>query len=1527
MSKPEKDIRRGLIWAIVALAFSHPQSNSVAAEPTLKLQTNDRIVLIGNGLAERMQHDGWLETMLAAGFPRRRLSFRNLAFAGDELTTRARSPGFGSPDEWLTKTKADVVFAFFGYNESFAGKDGSKKFRADLTQFIRRTLKQKYNGKSAPRLVLFSPIAFENLKNPNLPDGRRHNARLLLYTRAMRDVAAKEKVPFVDLFEISERLYREKKKALTINGVHLTPTGNRLLVYEIAAILFPETKFKLLTAREADLKRLNAAVRDKNFHWYHRYRTTDGYNIYGGRSHLRYPDKTSGKRISNREVCGREMQMLDVMTANRDQRIWKLVGQAVPDAKDGKLPKARPRQAQPDLPPVDDSNVPPAITITSNKPGPLPGGKYRFLSGEDAIKKMTVAKGLRVNLFASEEQFPELVNPVQMSFDTKGRLWVAAWPTYPHWKPGEKMDDKLLILEDTDGDGRADKCKTFAGGLHCPTGFEFWNGGVLVVSGPTLLFLKDTDGDDKADVTMRMLDGFDTADSHHTANSFVFTPGGDLLFGEGMFHMSQFETLRGGALRNPNACFWKFNPRTFELSRHIPANFANPHGHAIDHWGQGFIHDGTGGQPYHTSLLSGHLDSPKKHPNAPQLYRQRTRPVAASAILSSSHFPKEFQGNLLVANVIGFQGILRYRLFDKGAGFGAKEVEPILRSTDENFRPTDIDIGPRGALFVSDWQNPIIGHMQHHLRDPNRDRTHGRVYRITCKDRPLLKPAKIAGASINQLLDVLKSPNDRTRYRARIELSARKTKDVIAAVRKWVVSLDPSDKDVEHHRLEALWLQQQHNHFDLKLLQRVLSSREPRARAAAVRVLCDMRRQLSLDLLLKALKAAAGDSHPRVQLEVVRACSFIGHKEAAEIALRVWNRTDTSVNFVLEQTLRQLEPHWRKAIRKGQPFATRNPRGQSYLLNKFATHELLTLPKSPAVHFAILLRPGIDHTRKMAALKSFTKPHNLNPTHILLKLIAGNKAAGSHPRGSSAITDLAHLLTMQPVADLKKNRDRIVKLATSGARPIARRIGYVALIAADGSTDAAWKLADGSDRRLTDLLNAIPLISSGKHRSALYESVKPLLSAKSRLDVRQAAINAVTYMPGKEAEVFKLLAHIIEEPADDGRRDIAVRAIARIPKRFWKPAVARPLLNDIVTDVKNLPAKDRAKPETLDALQLARDLATLLPAKERKAAQTAIGKLGIPVIRIRPVPHRMMFDRRVIAVAAGKPVQIVFENVDIMPHNLLVVSPGKMRTIGEAAEKMATQPGALAAGYVPDSDDVLFATKLLHAGEVDRLTFIAPKKPGEYPFLCTFPGHWRRMRGVMKVVPNLEKYLAENLLPDVTPTLDARPYVKDWKYADLVGSLDKLKRGRNYANGKNLFKVAACATCHKMGEAGGDVGPNLAKWDPKLKPADILRELTDPSKVIQEKYRTWVIVDRKGRQHTGMIVKQDKRSITLRQNPLSGGNRKPMQIAVGDIEFKRELKTSMMPAGLLRTMKRDEILDLLAYILARGRANDRRFGK
>src|SRR6516165_4966182 len=164
-------------------------TTALAHAGPLVLKKGDHISIVGNTLAERMQHDGWLETYIHMHFPEHDLVFRNLGYSGDEVTTRLRSANFGSPDSWLTKTKTDVVFAFFGYNESFKGKEGLPKFKADLDDYVKGLLKQKYNGTSAPRVVLFSPIAHEDLKDKNLPDGKENNERLSLYTAAIEEVA------------------------------------------------------------------------------------------------------------------------------------------------------------------------------------------------------------------------------------------------------------------------------------------------------------------------------------------------------------------------------------------------------------------------------------------------------------------------------------------------------------------------------------------------------------------------------------------------------------------------------------------------------------------------------------------------------------------------------------------------------------------------------------------------------------------------------------------------------------------------------------------------------------------------------------------------------------------------------------------------------------------------------------------------------------------------------------------------------------------------------------------------------------------------------------------------------------------------------------------------------------------------------------------------------------------------------------------------------------------------------------------
>jgi hypothetical protein len=432
---------------------------------------------------------------------------------------------------------------------------------------------------------------------------------------------------------------------------------------------------------------------------------------------------------------------------------------------------------------------------------------------------------------------------------------------------------------------------------------------VIVAQGPDVLFLKDTDGDDKYDVKERILHGLDTADTHHTANSFVLDPGGALYFQEGTFHHTQVESPWGPPRRVANGAVFRYEPRTQKFDVYVSFGFANPHGHVFDRWGQDFVYDGTGAQPYHAVLFSESVDFPHKHASPPQVYKQRTRPCSGVEVLSSRHFPDEFQGNLLVNNVIGFQGILRYKMSDQGSSFTAVEAEPIVSSSDPNFRPADVEIGPDGAIWFTDWQNPIIGHMQHNLRDPSRDRTHGRVYRVNYEGRELSPSAAIAGEPLEKLLELLRSPEDRVRSRTRIELSGRPSRDVIAAARSWIAALDAQASDYEHSRLEGLWLHQSHNVVDEGLLQKVLSAPDFRARAAATRVIAAWRDRLANPLEL--LQAQINDEHPRVRLQAVWALSFFSGPNAAraaEIAVEaLLHPQDEYLKFGLDETMKTLD--------------------------------------------------------------------------------------------------------------------------------------------------------------------------------------------------------------------------------------------------------------------------------------------------------------------------------------------------------------------------------------------------------------------------------------------------------------------------------------------------------------------------------------------------------------------------------------------------------------------------------------------
>ncbi|TWT87832.1 PVC-type heme-binding CxxCH protein [Neorhodopirellula pilleata] len=780
---------------------------SASAEEPIEFKPNDVVAIYGNGLADRMQHDPWVETVLQSQLAGKNVRFRNMSFSGDMVNKRPRSQGFTNDDEYLQHVAPDVVFCFYGYNESFAGQGGADAYQAELVKLVHRYTKLRKEAGKEVRFVLFSPIAYQNTGDRNLPDGSELNANLAVYTEATRRAAAETNATFVDLFTPTMHLFSSSTERYTINGIHLNANGYKKLADIISQAL--------LGKRAPDLSKLAdiyKAVEDKNWHWHNRYRATDGNDIWGGRSTLTFVDGQS-----NAEVLKHELVMLDVMTANRDEAIWA--------ASEGKQYV------------VDDSNVPPPIKVISNVGGGSRSssaekeGSVDYLSPEESLAKINVPEGYQLNVFASEVQFPDLANPVQMQVDAKGRLWVASWNTYPKWEPGKEMNDSLMILEDTDNDGKADTRKIFAH-VHNPLGFEFWGGGVIVTSGPDLLFLKDTDGDDKADMRYPILQGLGTEDTHHAANNLIMGPDGGIYWQSGIFLVHNHETPWKSNLAIGASGMYRFDPRTFAITPHA-ANSPNPHGTSFDYWGYCYANDGTGGKSYQVRPEGKGF---KMH----MLLTKEFRPVAGDEILSSQHFPEEIQNDFLICNTIGFLGVKQYSLDREGDGktrkFGEVWGTPgleLLNSDDRNFRATDAVVGEDGALYVSDWHNAIIGHMQHNIRDPNRDHKHGRIFRLTVKDRPLQEPVKIDGEPIAVLLENLKHPVNGVRHRSRVELSARDSDAVIAAAQQWIKGFDPNDEIEAHHLLEALWLHQQHGVKNETLLNSLLGSSVKHAVVAA----------------------------------------------------------------------------------------------------------------------------------------------------------------------------------------------------------------------------------------------------------------------------------------------------------------------------------------------------------------------------------------------------------------------------------------------------------------------------------------------------------------------------------------------------------------------------------------------------------------------------------------------------------------------------------------------------------------------
>jgi putative heme-binding domain-containing protein len=865
-------MHRALLIASVAV---HAPAH---AESRFEFRDGDRVALLGDAFIEREQYEGWIELAMTTAFPDRAVTFRNLGWSADTPAGTSRnglSPGqagLEAPEEgWrqlesqLETYKPTVLVTGYGMAASLPGGQTPEQFRKDFERLLDRAAKLEGGVRV---LVLGAPPRF--LRPGETEESvKAHRESLAAINQVLREVAQQRGHVFVPMDFLAGLVHPELHSD---NGIHLTSLGYRMVAGAIerqlgwTTVAPGESKWEKGEAAEA----LRAAILRKNEWFFHRSRPANMAYIFGFRK---------GEQGRN----AGEIPAFDKLVAEEEGRIAQMR-----DLSKGVIVPAPPARTE--------------SQVAAKTKQPYP--------------EFTVADGYEVTLWAEN---PMLHKPTQMNFDERGRLWVASAVTYPQVEVGQTADDTIVVLEDTNQDGKADTSKVFASGLLMPTGVLPGDGGCYVAQSTDLLHFADTDGDGVADTKRRVLSGFGTEDTHHNLHTLRRGPDGKMWMNQSIYTRSDVETPHG-LMRLKSGGVMRFDPRTDQLES-VFYGWCNSWGHQFDKYGQSFVTDGAGGAGLNWAIpgamyftyaraekIMGGI-SPGSYPK-----------FCGLEIVESPHFPAEWQGSMITCDFRAHR-IVRFSVTEQGSGYAAQEAGDLLRTSDVNFRPIDVKIGPDGALYIADWSNPIINHGEVDFRDPRRDREHGRIWRVSRKGAPLAKAENLAAAKDAELLEKLTRDHRHEREAAMAVLVERpRTAESEAAFAAWMASAKDG-----RTRLAALWLSQGLGRAESGLLEKVLTDGDGRIRAAGVRVLGQQLERIPVEQATAWLGKAASDEHPRVRLEAVRVLAKLPGAEPMDLAMQVLRQPmDRFLEYALWLNVRDRGDAWMGALLDGRlPLAGR----------------------------------------------------------------------------------------------------------------------------------------------------------------------------------------------------------------------------------------------------------------------------------------------------------------------------------------------------------------------------------------------------------------------------------------------------------------------------------------------------------------------------------------------------------------------------------------------------------------------------
>jgi glucose/arabinose dehydrogenase/mono/diheme cytochrome c family protein len=835
--------------------FGNPNSPAVTLpafnQGQFSIEQNETIVFTGQTNFVREQKAGELEAILAHAYAANSPRFRSMAWEGDTVYEQWRDLNFGAWKAQLDAVSASIVVAQFGQVEAFDGVAKLPQFTSAyqqlLDQFASRT----------PRLVLISPMPFEKPVASHAPDLTQRNADVKVYADAVRDIAKQRGVVFIDLFTpLSKR--DASLPRLTDNGLHLNETGLR----EVAKIIAQQLGAS--SSEADDLSALRTAIVEKNRLFFDAWRPANWSFVYGSRVTQMF-----GKSSEDAPSLKESFEARKPLVAKLDANIHAI---------------ARGEKIAPIV------SSPPKLVQTP-----------AVVSAAEELASFTVAEGYEVNLFASEEL--GLAKPTQITWDERGRMLVACSPTYPQTVPGVKPSDYILVLEDTNHDGKAETSHRFAEGLTMVTGLEPGEGGLYVCDFDQIIHLRDTDGDGIADTKRVLFGGFGIADTHQLINSITHGPDGSLWFSQGTHIFSRVETAHGLAVLQRGGIA-RLNLRTQKLEGFFNGGMAghNIWGIAFDDYNQVFHKGCDRPEGYYSvpGLVS--IPDPDEYHGIGNLFF--TNPKTTSLdFIGTRALPDNIQGCALIGGYFG-NVVELHRLSDDGAGFKSEQLPKLMTSSTTAFRPVDVSVGPDGAIYIADWFNPIIGHYQASYADPQRDRTHGRIWRISAKGRPSVKQPDLAAMKPADLLKQLRSPERWTRYQAKRLLFDAPSADVLKSADEFVAKTTD-----EHMLMEVCGVFEAHESPCPALLAKLLAAKDPRVRAYGARVVGNWADRLpeALTLLGKSIH----DEHPRVRLESTVACAHVAKPEAITIAVQALDSPrDQFIDYALTQVTKALKPRF-----------------------------------------------------------------------------------------------------------------------------------------------------------------------------------------------------------------------------------------------------------------------------------------------------------------------------------------------------------------------------------------------------------------------------------------------------------------------------------------------------------------------------------------------------------------------------------------------------------------------------------------